>query len=171
MKKRLEKLKYKMYKNRLSFFLRLGNKLKLPIYSEYITLNLYNLLFRRSLINSKFAFTDGGGYNAIVRKFFEIPANGCLLFCRSPHGFGNLGFKKNEHYVEVTTQNLHEKVEYYHKNINRAQIIVNNARRFTFNNHSLSKRALQIKKCLKSILKKEFYGSEWKDGKYIINRK
>ena len=94
MKKLFEQSNYKMYKNRLSFFLRLEIILKLPIYSEYITLNLYNLLFRRSLINSKFAFTEGGGYNLIVRKFFEIPANGCLLFCRPPHGFDNLGFKK-----------------------------------------------------------------------------
>ena len=129
------------------------------------------MLFKRSLINSKFVFTEGGGFNAPVRKFFEITASGCLMFCREPNSFSDIGYKKNKHFIDVNSYDILEKMNYYLNNLDEAQTLAQNGYSVTLKNHSLLSRSNQLKNCLKLIKNGKFNGSNWKNGSYIVNKK
>ncbi|MDA7546255.1 glycosyltransferase [Alphaproteobacteria bacterium] len=171
MKNKIKKSQYKFFNNYFSVFLRLLNRLKFPIYKDFISLNLYNLSFRKSLIDSKYVFTEGGGFNAPVRKFFEITAANCLLLTRKPHSFSDLGYRENIDYVEADEENIFRKLDYFEKNTDEAQKIANNGFNVTYKNHSLSARSSQIKACLLTIMDGTFNGSCWEKGKYKIEIK
>ena len=139
-----------------------------PVFSHPILLRLYNLLFQKTLFESKCIYTAKGGFGIPIRKFFEIPAAGCLMICSPPNSFKELGFEHNVNYINAEPSGLNEALEYWLDNP-KAQAIANAGQQLIKQKHSLSSRGDQIEKCIRAMVSGNYKGSHWRDGEFIID--
>jgi hypothetical protein len=102
---------------------------------------------------------------APVRKYFEIPGKGTLLVCSRFYGMEHLGFK---HMVNcIVIEKLEDIVDVLKIDMTEAQRIARNGLALIKENHSSLARAKQWKSSFDLIIKGEFLGSTWENGKYI----
>ncbi len=147
---------------------RLASRLGLPVFGRFTSLKLFNLLFFRDLLDTRYVYTARGAYGTPIRKFFEIPAAGALMVCSPPIGFAALGFKDGEHYVHAEPDQLPRVLKELKADPSRAQTIASAGRRLVFEKHSLRARAEQLRSCFDAILQGNYKGATWNDGTFKL---
>lgn len=147
---------------------RLANRLGLPAFSNQVLLRLYNLMFQKTLADTRCVYTARGGFGIPIRKFFEIPAAGALLMCSPCNGYEDLGFEPGKHYVAVEPEALPGALAHWLKNP-AAQHIARNGQALTLSRHSLLARGAQIEQCLHAMKAGRFGGARWVRGEYLLN--
>lgn len=147
---------------------RLGNRLGLPVFSNQVLLRLYNLMFQRTLADTRCVYTARGGFGIPIRKFFEIPAAGALLMCSPCNGYEDLGFEPGRHYVAVEPEALPDALMHWLKHPG-AQDIARAGQALTLARHSLFARGAQVEQCLRAMGAGRFGGARWVRGEYVVN--
>ena len=166
--KELKKTNLKISPKTIFNSFKILNFLKLKPYSSRLFMNFYNSSFQNMLRDSKFVYTARGGFGIPIRKFFEIPASGCVLVCEPCTGFEDLGFLSDKNYIKAKPEELIDKLNFWINDMS-AQDVANAGRDLVLLKHSRKARSEQIKKCFTKILSNEFAGSRWVKGTYIIN--
>lgn len=64
-------------------------------------MNLYQLLFKYNIFQSKLSFTDGSQADVFVRKFLEIPASRTILVSKPTQWFEDIGFKDQVNFIAI----------------------------------------------------------------------
>ncbi|HEY3044882.1 MAG TPA: glycosyltransferase [Vicinamibacterales bacterium] len=108
--------------------------------------------FRNKLVRSRYSFACGSGIEMPVRKFFEIPAAGSVLVCRTFRAAGALGFKNGENYIECEPQDIMDVHRFLERNPEKAQEIADAGRRLIAERHSVAARAAQLRTIYASVL-------------------
>lgn len=124
--------------------------------------------YKEALRKSKMAYADGGDVHCLVRKYTEIPANGALLACDQVVGLECWGFRDGENMVLVTPESVLDVTEELMKNPKRMQEIAENGQRLVLSLHTSRKRAEDTIRAIKAIIKREYKGSYWENGRFII---
>jgi len=146
----------------------LMRKIHLKPDSHPILMRLYNTLFRNEIEHSKYTFTCGSALNWPIRKFFEIPTMGSLLFAKPFKNADKLGFIDNKTYIKSNHKNIIEKIDFFEKNPKVAQEIATNGQNMIWKNHSLDARVKQLKEVFKAILIKKYNSSYWNNGEFYV---
>lgn len=149
-------------------FYSLMTKIGLSPYSRLVPHTLYSILFKQVLSRSKISMTDGSAYDAVIRKFMEIPAAGALLLARPCVGFESMGFKDGESAIVLDEEDPVGQVLELLANPLRLQSIASKGQRMLWENHSIHARARQMEQSLIRILGGGFSGSTWRDGEFIF---
>lgn len=147
---------------------RLGNRLRLPVFSNALLLEQYNWLFRRALANTRCVYTARGGFGIPIRKFFEIPAAGSLLICSPPNGYADLGFEPGRHYLPAEPEDVVEVLSSWLDNP-ESQDIARRGQDLVIDRHSLTARGQQIGRCLKAMIAGTFRGARWCSGEFVVD--
>ncbi len=124
----------------------------------------YNVALR----NSKMGYACGAVSQQIVRKFAEIPSRGALLLCADIPPLTNYGFIDGENAITVTTDNVIDTCEYFLTHIDEMQKIADNGRKMIYEKHTAIAQARLVVKAIDAINKKQFIGSRWENGQFII---
>lgn len=138
------------------------------IYFRKIIILYYNNFFFNVLQKSNISITCGGVHKYIVRKYLEISAHGCLPVVRKCQNYKNFGFKDNKNIVFADEDDLVKKVSFFLKKKKLSAKIVKSSQKFLFENHSETARTKQLKRCFALIIKKQFKGSMWLNGKFKL---
>lgn len=146
---------------------RVANHCGLPAYSHPVALRLYNLLFQRTLADTRCVYTARGGFGIPIRKFFEIPAAGGLLICSPCNGYADLGFEAGSHYVDAEPEMLLDVLLEWLSDP-RSQDVATAGQHMTIARHSILARGEQIERCLHALLAGTYRGSRWKYGEFIV---
>jgi hypothetical protein len=146
----------------------LANRFRLPAFSRFLPLKMFNVAFQGNLADSRFVFTAPEGSGIPVRKFFEIPAAGAVMLCMPPANFSALGFKDGEHYVAVEPESLPDVLLDLERNGDQVQAIATKGRQLVFERHSLRARARQFADCLAAMAAGTFAGSRWEEGEFKV---
>ncbi len=161
---------YSCSKKHYMKFYKVLSKLGLNPYSNKILMRIYQLLFREIINNSKYVYTCGSGLEWPIRKFYEIPALGSVLFATPCSGYEKLGFIDGYNFISCKPETLIERIEYLESNPTEAQQIAKNGLDLIYQIHSLSARSRQIKESFEAIIENKFYGTYWNNGKFNINK-
>jgi hypothetical protein len=137
-------------------------------YSRFLPHTIYRALFKQVLSKSKISMTDGAAYDAVIRKFIEIPASGALLLARPCVGFESLGFRDGESAVLLDENCPVEQVIKLLSDPVKLQSIAAKGQELVWKSHSVHARAQQMEKSLQYILDGRFAGSEWRDGEFNL---
>jgi hypothetical protein len=137
-------------------------------YSRFIPHTIYRALFKQVLSKSKISMTDGAAYDAVIRKFMEIPASGALLLARPCVGFESLGFQDGVSAVLLDENDPAGQVIALLSDPVRVQAIAAKGQEVVWKNHSIHARAQQMEKSLRRILEGRFAGSVWRDGEFVL---
>jgi hypothetical protein len=138
-------------------------------YTRSLLQSMYYQTYAESLRSTRYAYTEGSGYEHPIRKFFEIPALGTVLLCAPCAGFDRLGFSHRKNAVTVDIDSIGDAVEWLRKSPAQAQQIADAGRQLIWDRHSLHARAEQFARCLKSIAAGRFAGSHWQDGDFVVD--
>jgi hypothetical protein len=149
-------------------FYRFANRLGLPSYSHPLALRLYNVFFQRTLSDTRFVYTARGAFGIPIRKFFEIPAAGALLFCEPCIGYEDLGFEAGRHYIYAEPSNLPAVVSEWLPSA-RAQDVAAAGQQLVIAKHSLAARGAQIERCIRAMVTGGYRGSRWVRGEFCID--
>ncbi len=152
----------------INYTLSVAQKLKINLYNKYVTIKLLQWTFRRALRQSKFSFTCGSFVNWPIRKYYEIPANGCVLVCERSNGFGDLGFVDKENSVVCGGGDILDAHAWLTADLERAQSIADAGRHLVQERHSVNARGRQIASALRRIQENTFAGSRWRGGEFEI---
>lgn len=129
------------------------------------SLNVVQSRFRSSLWNSRYSYTCGSGLDMPIRKFFEIPAAGAVLVCRSFRGAADLSFKAGENFIECEPEDVVDAYRWLEGNPERAQAIADAGRQLVLAKHSVAARSAQLRLALKTLLDRKGV-CRWRDGAY-----
>ena len=146
----------------------LAQKVGVNVHNKYWSLDLLRWGFRRALRQARYAFTCGSILRWPIRKFFEIPAQGCVLVCQPAEGFADLGFVDGVNALSASPSNLPDVQSMLDADPNRAQQIADAGRALILEKHEVSARARQIGTALKLITEGRFAGSRWLDGEFML---
>ena len=124
--------------------------------------------FHVSLKSAKCAYTDGSNVKAIVRKYFEIPARGTILFCDDVPGIKEMGFKDGVNMVLVDENNVKDKVKELFDNEKKMEQIAAEGFNLVSKNHTAHKRAMDTVTSIERILSGKFNGTAWNEGKLMF---
>lgn len=147
---------------------RLADNIRLPVFSRFASLKLFNTLFFKDLIDARSVYTATGGFGTTVRKFFEIPAAGSLMICSPPIGFSDLGFRSGEHYINAEPDQLPGILKEVEADPDYAQAIASVGRQLVFDKHSLRARASQLRSCFDAVRENNYKGAFWNDGVFSL---
>ena len=125
--------------------------------------------YSTGLRESKIAYADGGFDLQLVRKHFEICARGTLMICQNSDVLNQVGFRDGYNMIEVDETDVVEKCNHLLGDIKVAQTIARRGQEFVFRRHSPEVHARMIIESIDRIKNNDYYGSEWKDGSYIIH--
>jgi hypothetical protein len=131
------------------------------------SLNLMQDDFYQRLCSSRYSYTCGSGLEMPIRKFFEIPAAGSVLVCRSFRGMSHLGFVAGENYIECEPKDLLEAHLYLENNPEIAQEIAKSGQELIRRLHSVNARATQLKVCLNALVNGGGVG-RWDRGNFHV---
>ena len=120
--------------------------------------------FQATLADTCFGYTCGSPIRAPIRKFFEIPAAGCLLVCLPFHGAADCGFVEGKNFLACQPEELPDLHESLLADPDRIQVIADAGRQMVLENHSLSSRATQLAKAGAAIAQGKFKQARWVDG-------
>lgn len=149
----------------------LAQRLRLKPFSSYLGLKVYHAAFQRVLFDTQFVFTARGGFGIPIRKFFEIPASGAVLLCVPPNGFCALGFTDGVTHIECDTSDLPDVIDDFCKNPSEAQFLANAGRSLIRGSHSLVARQSQLRIAMDAMLKRNYGGADWVDGRFVLREK
>lgn len=131
------------------------------------SLNLVQRDFRKKLWSSRYSYTCGSGLDMPIRKFFEIPAAGAVLVCRSFRGARELGFRSGENFIECEPADILDVHQFLEANPEKAQAIANAGRELVMQKHSVAARGEQLRLALDALICGKGVG-RWIDGQYCI---
>lgn len=137
-------------------------------YARPLLHQLYNAQFSNGIGNARYAYTDGSGFDALVRKYFEIPALGTILLCAPCAGFTNVGFVDGHNAILAECNHITDVIAELEARPEWAQQIANAGRQLIWEKHSIQARAKQFSECLYAIQSGNFGGSVWRDGSFQI---
>ena len=124
--------------------------------------------FMTRLAQTRYSFTCGSGLEMPIRKFFEIPAVGCLLVCRSFRGFEAAGFRDGVNCVIAEPDDLAEVQFELSAQSERYEAVARAGQSLILERHSVESRARDLGQVLHAIAAKEFYGSHWSGGTHVL---
>lgn len=134
------------------------------IFAHYWGIDFFNWAFRKALKRSRYSYTCGSIAKYCIRKFFEIPASGCVLVADPCQGFDELGFVNENTAIACDAKDIHDAHAWLKANPDRAQEIADRGRELTLNQHSVPARARQFDESFQRIHDGTFKGSYWKSG-------
>jgi hypothetical protein len=137
-------------------------------YGRPLIQQIYNMRFVNEIADTRYAYTDGSGFEYPIRKFFEIPALGTLLLCTPCAGFSDLGFVDRENAVSTAPDDVVETIAWLERETETAQAIADAGRRLMWDRHSIQARAEQMTRCLEAIRSRTFAGSIWRNGEFMV---
>jgi hypothetical protein len=137
-------------------------------FSRRLTLQMYNLLFNVELENTKYVYTCGSALGQPCRKFFEIPAHGCVLVCTPFNAAADFGFIHNVNMISAPPKDAPAVGDYLDANPDAAQSIADAGRRMIWEKHSVHARGRQLKRLLNAILSGRFKRAVWEKGEFVI---
>ncbi len=140
------------------------------IYAHRWSINFSNQAFRRALRQSRYSFTCGSVTRYGIRKFYEIPANGCVLVTDPCQGFGALGFVHEKNALICDPRDILDVHAWLEADIERAQTIADEGRTLVYERHSVPARAKQFQEVFDRIFDGSFRGSYWKDGGIVFRQ-
>jgi hypothetical protein len=146
----------------------LADKIGVKPFSRRLTLQLYNLLFNVDLENTKYVYTCGSALGQPCRKFFEIPAHGCVLVCMPFNAAADFGFVHNETMIAAEPKDAPDVGDYLDRNPGIAQSIADAGRRMIWETHSVHARGRQLRRLLTAILQGRFKRAVWERGEFVI---
>ena len=153
---------------RLPYAFAAANRIKLNLHAHYWSLGLLHWGFRSALRRSRHSFTCGSILRWPIRKFFEIPANGCVLVAEPSEGFGDLGFVHGRTAVACRPDDILDAHAWLSADPARAQAIAAAGRDLVRDHHSVGARARQIGACLRRIRDGAFRGARWRNGDFAL---
>lgn len=165
---RLLFLKHKTLKEKLVHTIYRSDAISNQMPKELIAAWRENYL--QSIRHSKVACTYGGPGKVIVNKFFEVPAAGALMIGDTFRGMEKLGFQDGINFISCEPQNLFEEIERLLKDKKYMQEVANNGRKLMAQKHTFHKRAQCLIETIKMISQKQYNGSHWNNGNYVIER-
>lgn len=165
---RLAKTKLRLASKNYFHFYRVASRLGFPMFSNAVSLRMYNFLFQRTLAETRCVYTAKGGFGMPIRKFFEIPASGALLICSPCNGYRELGFEHGQHYIQAEPDELLDALNSWLDHP-RGQEIASAGQALTHVKHSMSARGAQIGSCLQEMVMGTFRGARWEKGEYFIS--
>jgi len=127
-----------------------------------------NNSFAARMAATRYSYTCGSGLKMPIRKFFEIPALGCLLVCRPFKGFEAAGFLDGVNCIISEPDNLADLHFSLIAEPERAEAIARAGQAFILERHSLDARAQDLKLSLEAIAAKRFSGSYWYEGRHHL---
>lgn len=134
-----------------------------------VVVSMANAGFRRALSDSMASYTCGSGLEYPVRKFFEIPAHGCLLVCRPCSGFEALGFRDGVNAVVAEPGDVIDVDErWLTQRMDASARVAASGRELVWEQHSLHSRGRQLRLALEAILGGRFNGGEWMEGRFEL---
>jgi len=137
-------------------------------YARPLLHQLYNVQFLNGIGNARYAYTDGSGFDALVRKYFEIPALGAILLCAPCAGFTNVGFVDRRNAILADCDQIPDVIADLEARPAWAQEIASAGRQLIWERHSIQARAKQFSECIEAIQSGSFAGSRWRDGEFHI---
>lgn len=169
--RRLKTQGYAMPSGRHKLLFTIMDHIGLRPYAKLPLLGLYNLLFQRMIAASRYAYTEGFGFDRPIRKFFEIPALGTVLLCSLCAGFNRLGFLDRQNCVVVSESDVVDAIRWLEESPDTAQRIADAGRLLIWRQHSIYARAAQFRQASESILAGRYCGTEWQDGRFVVREK
>ena len=127
-----------------------------------------NNSFAARMAATRYSYTCGSGLEMPIRKFFEIPAVGCLLVCRPFKGFKAAGFVDGVNCIIAEPDQLADLHFTLEAEPEHAEAIARAGQTFVLKRHSLDARAQDLKLILEAIVAKRFEGSYWRDGQHHL---
>ncbi len=143
-------------------------RLGVNVYAHYWSIGLMRKCFQKALRRSKHSFTCGSVLRWPIRKYFELPANGCTLVCEKTTGFSALGFRSGVNACACDARDILDANAWLEANIGEAQALADAGRSHVLKTHSVPARANQIAKALASIFQGSFKGSYWHRGRFEL---
>ena len=124
--------------------------------------------FMSRLAQTRYSFTCGSGLEMPIRKFFEIPAVGCLLVCRRFRGFEEAGFHDGVNCVVAEPDDLADVHFELSAHPERYEAMARQGQKLILEKHSIDARARDLSICLDAIVSNQFHGSHWVDGHHVL---
>ena len=146
----------------------LMGKLGLKPFRRRVPLQIYNLLFNVDLEQTRFVYTCGSALGYPLRKFFEIPAHGCLLVAVPFFGAADLGFVDGHTMIAARPDQLPEVMRQLERDPERAQTIASAGRRMIFERHGAVARGRQLREVLDALVAGTFTRALWSDGEFVV---
>lgn len=124
--------------------------------------------FMSRLAQTRYSFTCGSGLQMPIRKFFEIPAVGCLLVCRAFQGFEAAGFQHGVNCVVSEPDDLADLHFKLSAHADEYEAIARAGQALILERHSVDARARDLSVILHAIASKDFHGSQWVEGRHVL---
>jgi len=137
-----------------------------PQFMAYYFANYYH---RKILSMTKILYTDGSMVDYAVRKFFEIPAAGCLLLCTPFNGMSDLGFKDGVTHIECAPEDVGKLVRTIDVNTSKIRDIIKNGQDLVRQKHSSDARARQLAEAMRRVASGTLKSAHWYEGEYIFS--
>lgn len=134
-----------------------------------LTLSALNKMRDRyfnTCLSSKYCYVSGGPWLYPVRKYFEVPAKGCVPIGWPCVGFENFGFVDGKNFVVAKNNNKIMQI-ISQMGLSQLQEIAYQSRNLILHNHSCIARSSQLLTSLNLICEGRFNGSYWSNGIYI----
>ena len=144
-------------------------RLGFSVYDHWATMTHYRAQFIHQIDSSKYSYTCGSAQKMHIRKHLEIPARGSLMITAPIVGLERLGFRDKENCLVCLPDKLPDLFMNLSQNAEFLEKIANSGRKLIFEKHRVSHRAEQLKACFNSIIRKDFMGSTWENGNWIVN--
>lgn len=149
----------------LPYIFSTAQKLHFHLYNKFWAIRMINGLFGHALRTSRYSFTCGSLLRYPIRKFFEIPAAGCVLVTDGCNGFESLGFRDRKNAILCQPEHILETHEWLSRNPDQAQAIATAGRELVKNTHSGSARGRQLGESFNRIMTGKFFGTYWSGGR------
>jgi spore maturation protein CgeB len=145
-----------------------SQKLGINPYAHYWTIAGLQHAFRRSLTTARYGYTCGSVARMAIRKYFEIPAAGCVLIADRCEGFEALGFRDRENAVAAAGDDVVEVHRWLSSLPDQGQAIAEAGRRHIREQHTVEARSRQLSAALDAILEERYAGSRWIGGRFHL---
>ncbi len=130
------------------------------------------MLFRRNLSKSMVGITCHGTVNYPIRKFFEIPAAGCLLVANMFQPSEALGFKSMTNCVDITSADLDGLEDVLRWAVSDAadvRVIRQSGQDMVRECHTVDRRVEQILALCERVAAGTFQSVSWAQGKPVFH--
>lgn len=134
------------------------------IKTGYLFANFYH---RGILGASRIVYTDGSKLDLPVRKFFEIPAAGCLLLCTAFTGMSDLGFIDGVTHIECAPEDVGSLARTIDINSSAIREIIRNGQELIRQKHSANVQAFQLIEALRRAAAGRLKSAHWQEGEYV----
>ena len=143
-------------------------KLGINPYAHYWSIALLQQRFHAALKRSRYSYTCGSVVHCAIRKYFEIPAAGCVLVAERCEGFEALGFQNGGNAIVAEGRMLGEVHDWLRNRPDEGQEIADSGRILIERQHTTAARARQLRAAFAAIKFDDFAGTRWKDGELLL---